>query len=70
MLQEEGEEVAVEMAVKYLQPNRGSEEAAGVGGELGTGQKPTRTARAAFIPMSLNIEHARTKNTCIYLLLI
>lgn len=38
VLQEEGEEVAVEVAVKDLQPNSGSEEATRAGGEPGQEQ--------------------------------
>lgn len=53
MLQEEGEEVAVEMAVKDLQPNAGSEEAAGLEGsweQAGSQQGSSRSQEQTLTP--------------------
>ena len=62
MLQEEGEEVAVEVAVKHLQADRGSEEAAGPQGWAAR-------APAGSILISLHQEHARIKPQTKFLLL-
>lgn len=72
MLQEEGEEVAVEVAVKDLQPNG---PVRSLLGWRGAGSRPEADwgaprARADFHPMSLPTEHARIKPNTRFLLLI
>lgn len=54
LLQEEGEEVAVEVAVEDLEPSGSEEEAAGAEGEPGAKQQPSPTT-------PLKMEHARAK---------